>query len=46
MPALALAALLACPASQCNQQTGGNLSLKPEIGDTRTVGVVLTPTIH
>jgi outer membrane receptor protein involved in Fe transport len=36
--------LLGCPASQCNQQTGGSLSLKPEIGDTRSVGIVLTPT--
>jgi outer membrane receptor protein involved in Fe transport len=36
--------LLACPANQCDQQTGGNANLKPEIGDTRTIGVVLTPT--
>ena len=35
--------LLGCPASQCNQQTGGSLALKPEIGDTRTIGVVFTP---
>jgi len=35
--------LLACPANQCNQQTGGNISLRPEIGDTRTAGIVLTP---
>ena len=36
--------LLSCPANQCNQQVGGNASLRPEIGDTRTIGVVLTPT--
>jgi iron complex outermembrane receptor protein len=36
--------LLGCPASQCNQQTGGSLSLRPEIGDTRTAGIVFTPT--
>ena len=37
-------AILACPSEQCNQETGGNANLKPEIGDTRTVGVVFTPT--
>ncbi len=37
-------ALLECPANQCNQLVGGNASLKPEIGDTRSIGVVLTPT--
>jgi outer membrane receptor protein involved in Fe transport len=36
--------LLSCPASQCNQQVGGSASLHPEIGDTRTIGVVFTPT--
>jgi iron complex outermembrane receptor protein len=36
--------LLACSASQCNAQVAGNANLKPEIGDTRTVGAVLTPT--
>ncbi|HTW36027.1 MAG TPA: TonB-dependent receptor [Rhizomicrobium sp.] len=36
--------LLECPANQCNQQTGGNVNLRPEIGDTRTAGIVLTPT--
>ena len=35
---------LQCPASQCYQQTSGNPSLKPEVTDTRTVGVVFTPT--
>jgi outer membrane receptor protein involved in Fe transport len=35
--------LLFCPANQCNQLNGGNQSLRPEIGDTRTVGVVFTP---
>jgi outer membrane receptor protein involved in Fe transport len=37
-------ALLSCPASQCNQLTGGNTHLKPETADTRTAGIVLTPT--
>ncbi len=36
--------ILGCPASQCNQQTGGSQSLRPEIGDTRTAGIVFTPT--
>jgi outer membrane receptor protein involved in Fe transport len=36
--------ILPCPASQCNQQTAGNPSLRPEISDTRTLGLVLTPT--
>jgi outer membrane receptor protein involved in Fe transport len=35
---------LVCPANQCDQQVGGNASLKPEIGDTRTIGIVFTPT--
>lgn len=39
-----LSGLLACPATQCNHQTGGNLSLKPEQSDTQTFGIVLTPT--
>ena len=38
-----VAGVLACPANQCNQQTGGNLSLRPEIGDTRSIGAVFTP---
>jgi len=36
--------LLDCPAGQCNQETGGNVLLKPETSDTRTAGVVFTPT--
>jgi len=36
--------LLDCPASQCNQETGGNVLLRPEISDTRTGGIVFTPT--
>jgi outer membrane receptor protein involved in Fe transport len=36
--------LLDCPASQCNQETGGNFLLKPETSDTRTAGIVFTPT--
>ena len=36
--------ILNCPASQCNQLTGGNLNLKPETSDTRSIGIVLTPT--
>jgi iron complex outermembrane receptor protein len=38
------AALLDCPSTQCNQQVGGNANLKPEVGDTRTIGFVFTPT--
>jgi outer membrane receptor protein involved in Fe transport len=34
----------ASPASQYNGQLGGNPSLKPEVGKTTAVGVVLTPT--
>ena len=37
-------AILSCPSTQCNQQVGGNANLRPEIGDTRTIGVVFTPT--
>ncbi len=33
-----------CPASQCTNLTTGNPNLAPEISDTRTVGVVFTPT--
>jgi outer membrane receptor protein involved in Fe transport len=36
--------VLYCPASQCNQQVGGNINLKPETGDTKSVGIVFTPT--
>ena len=35
---------LSCVASQCNQLTGGNVDAKPEISDTRSAGIVLTPT--
>ena len=38
------ASILACPSNQCNREVGGNANLKPEIGDTRTIGVVFTPT--
>ena len=36
--------LLVCPANQCYQEVGGSTSLRPETGDTRTIGVVFTPT--
>jgi outer membrane receptor protein involved in Fe transport len=32
-----------CAASQCNQIVGGNPTLKPEVADTYTAGVVLQP---
>jgi outer membrane receptor protein involved in Fe transport len=32
-----------CPADTCDQLYGGNKNLKPEKGDTYTIGVVLTP---
>jgi outer membrane receptor protein involved in Fe transport len=38
------ASLLTCPAAQCNVQAGGNSSLKPEISDTTSLGLVFTPT--
>ena len=34
--------ILQCP-TDCNEQIGGNPLLKPEISNTRTVGLVLTP---
>jgi outer membrane receptor protein involved in Fe transport len=37
-------AILSCPAAQCNQQLSGTLSLRPETGDTKSIGVVVTPT--
>ena len=37
-------ALLSCPSNQCYQEVGGNANLRPETGDTRTIGVVFTPT--
>ncbi|HTW35984.1 MAG TPA: TonB-dependent receptor [Rhizomicrobium sp.] len=36
--------ILSCPSNQCNQLVGGNPNLRPEIGDTRTIGIVATPT--
>lgn len=36
--------ILQCPSSQCNGLAGGNTALKPEDADTKTLGVVLTPT--
>lgn len=36
--------ILSCPAAQCTEQVQGNLALHPEITDSRTLGVVLTPT--
>ncbi|HEY7979161.1 MAG TPA: TonB-dependent receptor [Rhizomicrobium sp.] len=38
------ATLLSCPAAQCNQQSSGNINLKPETSDTKTFGLVFTPT--
>ncbi|MES2059141.1 MAG: TonB-dependent receptor [Pseudomonadota bacterium] len=32
-----------CPSDVCSALGGGNLALKPEIGDTYTIGLVLTP---
>lgn len=32
-----------CPAAQCNQQTQGNLALKPEDSDTWSGGVIFMP---
>jgi iron complex outermembrane recepter protein len=33
-----------CVSNQCNYQSGGNVALKPEKSDTRSFGIVLTPT--
>jgi iron complex outermembrane recepter protein len=38
------APILSCVSDQCNQLTGGNVAAKPEISDTRSIGVVFTPT--
>jgi outer membrane receptor protein involved in Fe transport len=44
VPASAIGSLLLnCPASQCVELGGGNMSLKPELSDTRSVGAVITP---
>ncbi len=36
--------IVQCPASQCKILTGGNTTLRPETSDTKSFGVVLTPT--
>jgi iron complex outermembrane receptor protein len=36
--------LLFCPSSACNEQIGGNIQLKPETSNTRSFGLVFTPT--
>ncbi len=36
--------LLQCPAAQCDVLLGGNEFLKPEESDTRSLGIVMTPT--
>jgi outer membrane receptor protein involved in Fe transport len=36
--------ILQCPANQCNYLSGGNPLLKPESSDTRSLGLVITPT--
>ncbi|MGZ6015863.1 MAG: TonB-dependent receptor domain-containing protein [Phenylobacterium sp.] len=33
-----------CPAAQCSGLFSGNAALKPEVSDTKSIGVVLTPT--
>ncbi|MBV9905505.1 MAG: TonB-dependent receptor, partial [Alphaproteobacteria bacterium] len=35
--------ILACPATQCNNQLGGNAALLAETADTKTFGVVFQP---
>ncbi len=40
----AFGGVTACPAAQCNELVGGNPNLKPEVSDTKSFGVVLTPT--
>jgi outer membrane receptor protein involved in Fe transport len=35
---------LNCPTNQCQASVGGNQFLRPEISDTRTAGIVFTPT--
>ncbi|HEY1631354.1 MAG TPA: TonB-dependent receptor, partial [Rhizomicrobium sp.] len=35
---------LNCPTNQCEAEVGGNPFLRPEISDTRTAGIVFTPT--
>jgi outer membrane receptor protein involved in Fe transport len=36
--------LLGCISSQCDAQVGGNVNLKPETANTKTLGLVFTPT--
>ncbi len=36
--------ILPCPSDQCAVATGGNASLKPEESDTKSLGLVFTPT--
>ncbi len=36
--------IIDCPAAQCNALFGGNINLKPEISNTRELGLVFTPT--
>jgi outer membrane receptor protein involved in Fe transport len=36
--------LLSCVSNQCNQEIGGNANAKPETSDTRSLGLVFTPT--
>jgi iron complex outermembrane recepter protein len=36
--------VIQCPASQCTQLTTGNPDLTPETSDTKTFGIVFTPT--
>jgi len=33
-----------CISNQCNYQSGGNVALRPENSDTRSLGIVVTPT--
>jgi len=44
MPANLYGLVDQCVSNQCNYLSGGNTALKPEISDTRSIGVVVTPT--
>lgn len=35
--------IIQCPADQCSQSYGGNPAVKPEVADTYTFGLVVTP---
>jgi iron complex outermembrane recepter protein len=37
--------VIPCPSDTCSAQGGGNIALKPESGDTYTIGMVVTPRI-